>query len=276
MLPRTFALALLGVAVLLASPARGDDPTPGPSLEIGETLPAFQAPDLDGRVFDFGKARSAGAEEALAAVAEAAKACGATGVTRETALDAIPGLAKDGAADAEARRTFAGAVGRPFGLVPDPEKVAAWKTAGDAAAWVEGAAKAPIVFVAWSSGCPTCRMYEERLAAAASSTGSRVYLLACNWNDPDEAIRAAVTERKLPFPVLIDRDQKVTGVLGGRKTPHVFVLDATNTLRYAGAIDNDAALQGDPAKRAEWMKDALAALAEGRSSFDVLLTTPKG
>jgi len=284
---RRFATALLGAAVLLAAPARAQDaaPTPKPAspqkpeppaLRIGETCPAFQATDLDGRTFDLAKARSTRPDAALAGVAEAAKTCGATAVTRETTLDSIPGLVKDGSPDPEARLAFAANAGRPYGLLPDAAKVAEWKTAGDVATWLEGASKAPIVIVAWSSGCPTCKMYDERLAKAASSTGARVYLLACNWNDEDAAIRTAVTERKVPFPILIDRDQKVAGPLGARKTPHCFVLDGTNTLRYAGAIDSDAALQAEPEKRVPWLQDALAALAEGRSSFDVLVTTPKG
>jgi peroxiredoxin len=283
---RTFATALLGVAVFLAAPARAEDPAAPkpaaakkpepPALRIGEQVPAFQATDIDGRVFDLAKARSASPDAALAAVAEAAKTLGTTSVTRETTLDSIKGLAKDGAPDPEARLAFATSAGRTWGLLPDPAKVAEWKTVGDVATWLEGSSKAPIVFVAWSSGCPTCKMYDERLATAASATGSRVYLFACNWNDEDAAIRAAVTERKVPFPILLDRDQKMAGALGARKTPHCFVLDESNTLRYAGAIDSDAALQAEPEKRVPWLQDALAALADGRSSFDVLVTTPKG
>ena len=53
---RTFATALLGAAVLLAAPARAEDPAAPkpaaakkpepPALRIGEPVPAFQATDV--------------------------------------------------------------------------------------------------------------------------------------------------------------------------------------------------------------------------------------
>lgn len=273
-LPTAVAL-VTGLTILAAASARAEEAQARRPLGIGETLPTFEAKDVDGRAFDLAKARAVTPEQALAAVAGVAKARGAADVTRETRLDAIPGLAKGAARDPEATQAFLGDVGRPFGLVADAAKATAWATLGDVAAWVEGAGKAPLLLVAWSSTCPTCKLYEERLVTMATATGARVYLLASNWNDEDAQIRTAVAERKIPFPVLLDRDQRVTDVLGGRKTPHVFAFDATNVLRYAGGIDSDPALQEEESKRATWLADALRALADGRS-FDVLLTTPKG
>ena len=61
----------------------------------------------------------------------------------------------------------------------------------------------------------------------------------------------------LGWHVLLDRDAKVADLFGGRRTPHTFVLDDKSVLRYAGAVDSDAAGTEGAEKRANWLQDAL-------------------
>ena len=85
--------------------------------------------------------------------------------------------------DAAKRVAFVQAAGHPYGLIATAASTKDLKTLGDVVAWVQKAATAPIVFLCWSSGCPTCQLYEERLNEIFSTSGARLYLLASNYND---------------------------------------------------------------------------------------------
>ena len=275
-IPRTLPW-FVAIALATVPPASaGDAPAAPRGLFPGEKAPAFTATDLDGKPFALETARTIPADAAFAAVAEAAKAFGAKDAVRpETPLDALEGLQADGKLAPEKVAAFVDAAGKPWGVLATAATVGALKSVGDVAAWITGAADAPLVFVAWSSKCPTSKMYEERLAEAIASTGSRLYAVAVNANDPADDIKAYVAAKELPFRVLLDPEQKVNDVFGGRKTPHVFVLDAKNVLRYSGTIDSDAAMTEPEEKRVAWLKDALMAIKDGRLP-SVLMTTPVG
>jgi hypothetical protein len=123
-------------------------------------------------------------------------------------------------------------------------------------------------------------MYEERIVDTFAKSHARLYCLGCNANDPDDQIRTFLASKKeageeLPFEVLSDHDQKITDVLGGRRTPHAFVFDEKNVLRYAGTIDSDPA-QTDPAeKRIAYLGEAIDAVAGGHG-VSILMTSPVG
>lgn len=53
-----------------------------------------------------------------------------------------------------------------------------------------------------------------------------------------ERNKASLTEYGLEHPVLLDEDGKVGKAYKARNTPHMYVIDPTGTLAYAGAIDN--------------------------------------
>ena len=73
----------------------------------------------------------------------------------------------------------------------------------------------------------------------------------------------------------MDTDAKLADLLAARTTPHAFVLDEKNILRFNGAPDSDPALMGEEAKRIPYLKDALVAVADGRS-VEIRMTNPKG
>jgi peroxiredoxin len=259
-----------------AAPAPNPGPAPGEVLAIGEKAPDLTATDLDGKPFALATARTVTPADALASVNTAAKALGATADLMPTdGLDKVPGL-KDDAGLVKAKVVaFAVAAGRAHGLVADDTTVAEWTLVGDVAAWVARAAEAPIVFVCWSPKCPTSKLFEERLVTAAARRGARMYLVASNATDAADDLKSYVETKELPFRVLVDAEQKLTDVFGGKRTPHVFVLDAKNVLRYGGTVDNDAPMTEAEEKRISYLDLALAALGEGRLP-EILLTTPVG
>ena len=273
------ALLLGSGGALVPSAVRADEPAAPlvlpKGLSIGDAAPAMEAKDLDGKAWSLADARSIPHERALAAVLDAAKAFGSADAKPEDAIDRLPGVIRGSAVDPAKRLAFVQAAGHAFGLIASTATTQAWKALAEVVAWIEGSAAAPIVLMCWASGCPTAELYEERVAEAFATTKARLFMLACDANDPDRSIRKKVDEDHVPYRILMDKEQRLTDVLGGRRTPHVFLFDEKNVLRYAGSIDNDPASTEPAGKRAEWLKEALLAVTEGRS-VDVLLTAPKG
>jgi hypothetical protein len=242
------------------------------AFPILKEFPDFEAKDLNGKPFRLSTSRAIDKDAALAGVVAAAQAAGAKDAKRETPLESIEAW-KEPEARAEGLQVAA----TEYGLVIGAETAAGWKTLGDVADWVAGASEAPIVFVVWSSKCPTSKAYEPRLLEAVAATGARVFPLASNAiGETDEEAKGYVEAQGLPYRVLVDRDQAVCDKLGGTRTPHVFLLDKRNRLRYAGAIDDDPAMEkDDAAARRNYLLEALVQVKDGRE-VDVWVTAPKG
>jgi len=62
--------------------------------------------------------------------------------------------------------------------------------------------------------------------------------------EPD-TIRAAATRFGLTHPILRDETGAIGRAYGATNTPHMFVIDKTGTLVYAGAIDNSPDAEGE-------------------------------
>ena len=96
--------------------------------------------------------------------------------------------------------------------------------------------------------CPYAVMYEDRLVALQDEFGPKGYqVVAINPNDPEvkpadsfENMKIRAKEKAFNFPYLIDEGQKIYPIYGATKTPHVFLLDKDLTVRYIGAIDDNA------------------------------------
>lgn len=116
--------------------------------------------------------------------------------------------------------------------------------------------------------CPYSVAYEDRIIALQHTFGEQGYnVVAINPNDPAiqpadsfEAMGVRAAEKGFNFPYLFDDGQKVYPVWRATKTPHVFLLDALNTVRYIGAIDNNT-----DAKKVtvNFLAEAIAALEKG-------------
>ncbi|WP_282121743.1 thioredoxin family protein [Algibacter mikhailovii] len=98
--------------------------------------------------------------------------------------------------------------------------------------------------------CPYAVMYEDRIIALNKKYAPMGYpVIAIMPNNVDVKPGDALPEMKkraekkgFDFPYLIDADQTVYPKFGATKTPHVFVLEKTNSgniVQYIGAIDDN-------------------------------------
>ncbi len=129
-------------------------------------------------------------------------------------------------------------------------------------------APAATVLVVTCNHCPYVIAWNPRLRAVAEDYAPRdVRFLAINANDatrypadsPD-AMTRFVRDQAWPIPYLHDETQEVARALDARVTPHVFVLDGEQRLRYRGAPDAD---HQDPSQNAAFLRDALDAVLAG-------------
>lgn len=125
-----------------------------------------------------------------------------------------------------------------------------------------------LVFI--GNGCPTVRVYEERLKTLQSTYGERgLQVVAINSNNPHLSppdVYSELVQRAevggYNFPYLKDEDGSVGRSLGAIATPHAFVLDAERRVRYRGRIDDSR----DPANITSTdLENAISDLLDGRS-----------
>lgn len=125
------------------------------------------------------------------------------------------------------------------------------------------------VLVVTCNHCPYVVAWNPRLRGVAEEYAPRgVRFLAINANDASrypadspEAMTRFVRDRAWPIPYLYDETQDVARALDAQVTPHVFVLDADQRLRYRGAPDAD---HQDASQDARYLRDALDAVLAGR------------
>jgi peroxiredoxin len=88
----------------------------------------------------------------------------------------------------------------------------------------------------------------KRLAAAYGSKGvTWLTINSTNYMDA-EANRKFAEANGLTQHILVDQSGKVGHLYGAATTPHMFVIDSSGTIVYAGAIDDDPrGSQGDGA-----------------------------
>lgn len=79
----------------------------------------------------------------------------------------------------------------------------------------------------------------------------------------DTAANKAIHEKwSLPYPMLVDQDGKVGRMYGAKTTPHMFVIDPTGAIVYAGGIDDDP--RGTSEAPTNHVAAALAELTSGK------------
>lgn len=102
---------------------------------------------------------------------------------------------------------------------------------------LEGKKGAVVIF--WSSTCSHCVRYDQTFNAfAANHPDFAFFVLASRHGETPEAIRKAVKERGITFPLLHDPMGKVASLWYTQQTPRVFLLDNEGKLLYRGAVDN--------------------------------------
>jgi peroxiredoxin len=119
--------------------------------------------------------------------------------------------------------------------------------------------------------CPYAQAYEQRIIDLHKKYAPLGFpVVAINPNDktlvPEdnfEHMQARATDKKYPFVYLYDETQEVAHAFGATRTPHVFLLDNTKTVRYIGAIDDDS--EHPESVKVKYLENAVDALLQGKT-----------
>jgi len=121
-----------------------------------------------------------------------------------------------------------------------------------------------VVLLFIATECPMVARYAARLNAAhAAFSGRGVSFFAIHSNAGETAESAGAHAKKwsLPFPVLLDPDQKAADGVKVDTTPCAVVLDGEFTIRYRGAIDNN---KSEERVKVRYLADAIESILAGR------------
>ncbi len=103
--------------------------------------------------------------------------------------------------------------------------------------------------------CPLAKLYGPRLAKLAEQYQSRgVEFIAINSNSHDSLTETAAYAKQagFKFPMLKDVGNRIADQFQAERTPEVFVLDASNVVRYRGRIDDQTGVgysRNEPTRR---------------------------
>lgn len=124
-----------------------------------------------------------------------------------------------------------------------------------------------LVVAVTSATCPLSKRYLPSLAAlepGLRAQGIGLVLVNPFASEEPAAIRAQLAGHGFTAPYVHEADRALTGALGARSTTEVFLLDATRTLVYRGALDDQYDLVRNlPAPRQTHLREAVAALLRG-------------
>lgn len=94
--------------------------------------------------------------------------------------------------------------------------------------------------------------------------------------DAAKANELTVSRNAAPTSVLLDPSGKLGRAYGAQTTPHMYVIDTTGVLRYAGGIDSIASTNKDDLAKAQpYFKEALLAVTKGEP-VKTAVTRPYG
>ncbi len=130
-------------------------------------------------------------------------------------------------------------------------------------------AKAVVLFIL-SVECPVSNRYAPEMARLAAEFGGKGAVFYGVHPDPDVTPDRAgrhAAEYKLPFPVLLDPDQRLTRSAGATRVPTAVVLGPDGAVRYLGRVDDRhvgvGRAKAEPARRD--LAEALAAVLDGKT-----------
>lgn len=121
--------------------------------------------------------------------------------------------------------------------------------------------------------CPYSVAYEDRIIALNAKFKPMGYpVIAINPNNPKsypedsfDNMKIRAKEKGFTFPYLLDDGQEIYPQYGATKTPHVYVVEKTDTgnvVKYIGAIDNN--YKDANAANQKYVEDAVHALLKGK------------
>ncbi|HWE39975.1 MAG TPA: redoxin domain-containing protein [Isosphaeraceae bacterium] len=138
--------------------------------------------------------------------------------------------------------------------------------------------KEDVVVLCFSANhCPVVHQYEDRMVDFAKKyegKGVKFVAVCVEHRDEDRlpAIKEYLKGKGASYTYGYDDSQKIGREYGATNTPQFFVLDKSRTIRYMGAMDNNAN-EGKVTKH--YLADAVDAVLKGESP-EVQETQPKG
>jgi mono/diheme cytochrome c family protein len=145
--------------------------------------------------------------------------------------------------------------------------------------WRAGRGERATVIALTSVTCPLCRKFGPSLARiedAYRERGVRFVFVNVSGTDAPEAMRAQAKDLGLDGTYLDDRDGRIASALGAQTTTEVFVVDASNTLVYRGAVSDQYGTSFTlPEPRQRLLEAALDAALAGKVP-DVRATSSPG
>lgn len=108
--------------------------------------------------------------------------------------------------------------------------------------------KVATVIVFASFECPVSNHYVPHLSALVKDYGPKgvSFVAVCPTDEPAAVVKKAADAFRPAFPVLLDPKLDLAAALKAEITPEVFVLDAKDTVRYRGRIDDRYPLRNKP------------------------------
>jgi len=107
--------------------------------------------------------------------------------------------------------------------------------------WTELAGAKGTVVVFLGTQCPLAKLYTPRIEELSKKYREQgIGFVAIDPNIQDSLAEMAAHARRFEFqtPFLKDPDQSLADLLGATRTPEVCLIDAQNTIRYLGRIDD--------------------------------------
>ncbi len=121
------------------------------------------------------------------------------------------------------------------------------------------------LFVLADTQCPCVKAIEGRVSDLAKKYGARGLRVAYVFSMPGEkplAIARYMQEHQIPFPAILDRDQRILKMLDGRCSSEVYLSDKAGILRYHGRVDDSTF---DPkAVKSRDLENAIVALVKNK------------
>ncbi len=122
-----------------------------------------------------------------------------------------------------------------------------------------------VVLMFFGVNCPKSRLYNERVNgfyAQYAARGVQVFGVDAYLRETPEEVRITAAERGIAYPILMDPQGVLLGILGTKRTTSTYVIDSQGVLRYRGSFDNGRPL--DDPERIAYVEKALLAVLEGQ------------
>ncbi len=118
--------------------------------------------------------------------------------------------------------------------------------------------------------CPVAKANEQRIIQLHEKYASKGYpVVAIQPNDPDvvpgdsfNAMKTNAKEKGFEFLYLFDDGQEIFPKYGATKTPEVYLVDSNLTVRYHGAIDDNA--RDEEGVKEKFLENAIMSIEKGQ------------